>query len=61
MTTETKTTENATPVPTPPQSKTVQTDHTVTIQGKPIAYTATAGTYILNPLNWSFAWTASAR
>ena len=48
MTTETKTTENATPVPTPPQSKTVQTDHTVTIQGKPIAYTATAGTYILN-------------
>lgn len=47
MSEETKSTET-TQQPTVPQPKTVQTEHSVTIQGQQIDYTATVGTFILN-------------
>lgn len=48
MTADPKPTETAASAPAQPQSQSVRTEHTVTIQGKPIAYTAIAGTHILN-------------
>ena len=48
MTTDTQPTETASPAKPEPVSQSVQTQHTVTIQGTRIDYTATAGTFVLN-------------
>lgn len=40
--------ENPTPVAPEPVSHTIQTQHTITIRNRPINYTATVGTFVLN-------------
>ena len=48
MSADTQPTETASPAKPEPVSQSVQTQHSVTIQGTRIDYTATAGTFVLN-------------